>query len=662
MSYPSIIDEVVDEIEEGKKTFTESEEAYVEFRKVVGPGMIDAGFDIIPSKSSDLIQRSSGEKFTDQTLRGHILNGAAFGIQFNDALQEINPRSSLSREDLLKALALFACHDFHKTDEPQKRRLRRERGLGDEDKDLREKEVRELTESLNLDELDTRLRFKDYYASALCAEKMSGRHRQVSSREFDRLKDWVRLMDAAAGMQTPSEARSLEGRAREISNNVKLPYHMVDDTRGVSTNILNQAISEHLTDEEGVENIVHFHNGVLYLSNKELVDKEEHITDDELERILHRFIQTIENSKDKFEIPAKKSGRRPKGFLEIESISYFLSGIEGSFEVVRKEIERMAGQDDWTTYSVYNDALIAALSWNLIDEVPLSHNKTQALGIYAGTVFMELFKPLNGDDTRDSVADLCDALELYSVKEELLAEYDSDEPPFSLEDLSELDMERLSDSTGMDAEEISDKASSVNLHDGGNKSFAQVAVMAFLDGTTSDGVPRRELPIGVLLVEMEDMFLSSYDDWNERWDENRGDEWNVEWDNERKTEKFELELQGVLPEASEHYIRSNVEVDGYWFAQAESKDKHNEYTKKSQGHICLLCNDLLIGDTSLESFKSGEDTVGKGGTVKLNPPATRPVVDRSALDDCVTRCSRRYRQSAKRRALADCRSKSRGIG
>lgn len=621
MSYPSIIDEVVEEIAESKETFTVSEEAYVKFRKVVDPGMVDAGFDILPSKSSDLTQRSSEKNFTDQTLRGHILNGAAFGTQFNDALNKIDPSSYLSRKDLLKALALFACHDFHKTDEPQKRRLRRERGLGDEDKDLREEEVRELTEILNLNELDVGLPFKAYYASALSTEKMSGRHRQVGSREFDRLKDWVRLMDAAAGIQTPSEAYSLESRVQEISNDVNLHYHAFDDTRGVSTNILNHAISGHLTDDHGVENVVHFHNGVVYISEgKDTLSEtrdESTISDDQLDEVLQEFVSSVKQSREDFRNPQElqgflnTAGVLPKGYLKVNSTSYFLSGVENILGATRAYLQDRAGQDNWSIYSVYRDALIASSLWGIIDEIPSTHNKTQALGIYAGTVFMELFKPLNGGDTRDSVADLCDALGLDSVKENLLTEYDSDEPPFSPDDLSERDMEKISDSTGMDAEEIRDTADSVDLHGGGNKSFAQVAVMAFLDGTSSDGVPRRELPVEVLLVQMEDMFLSYFEDWNERWDENREGEWDSKWDNERKTKKFELELQGVLPEASEHYVRSNVEIDGYWFAQAESKDKHNEYTKKSQGHICLLCNDLLIGDTSLGSFESGQDTVGK---------------------------------------------------
>jgi len=621
MNTASIIDKAIEDTKKERESLTESEEAYIEFRRVVDPGMVNAGFDVAPSKSSDITQRSSGEKFTDQTLRGHLLNGAAFGAQFNNALLKIDPSSALGRDDLLKALALFACHDFHKTDAPQKRRLKGERGLSDEDKDLREDEVRELAESLNLDDLNTGLSFRDYYASALCAEKMSGRHNQVASKEFDRLREWVRLMDAAAGMQTPVEARSLEERVREISDNVDLHYHRIDDTRGVSTNILNHAISEYLTDKRRVEEIVHFHNGVLYVSDGEkmLVEPQEenHISDDILDDVLQHFIDSVKQSRKEFQKPRElqgflnTAGVLPKGYLKINSTSYFLSGVENIFGAVRKYLQDRSSQDNWSVYSVYSDALIAAVAWNLIDEIPRTHTKTQALGIYVGTVFMELFRPLNGDNARDSIADLCDALDLDSAKDELLAEYDADDPLFLSESLSENDVEKISDSTGIDPSDIRNDAESVDLHSGGNKSFAQVAVMAFLNGTTTEGSPRDGLPVEELLLEMEDMFLSYYRDWEQKWDENRGNDWDKDWSNERKTETFELELQGVLSEASEHYIRSNVEVDGYWFEQTESKDKYNEYTKKSQGHVCLLCNDLLIGDTSLSSFESGQDTVGK---------------------------------------------------
>jgi len=623
MSYASVIDKAIEEDEEAKgEGFTKLDKAYIRFRRVVEPGMVDAGFDLIPSKSSDLKQRSSGEKFTDQTLRGHILNGAAFGAQFNNTLEKIDSGSSLSQDDLLKTLALFACHDFHKTDEPQKRRLRNERGLGDEDKDLSQDEVRELVDTLNLDELDTSLNFRDYYASALGAERMSGRHKQVSSKEFDILKKWVRLMDAAAGMQKPVEANSLESRAQKISDKISLHYHSVDDTRGVSTNILSHAISEYITEEEGVEDIVYFHNGVIYIAENEDILPEPSdqgtMPEDDLEEILQQFITSVKESREELQKPQElqgflnTAGVLPKGYLKINSTSYFLSGIENIFAAVREYLAGRAGQDNWSVYSVYSDALIASLAWDLIDEAPPSHNKTQALGIYAGTVFMELFKQLNGGNARDSLVDLCNALELDSAQEKLLEEYGADNTPFSSNDLSADEIEAISESTGMDTDEVREDSESVDLHGGGNKSFAQVAVMDFLNQTDSEGVPRKELPVEELLRDMERMFLSYYQNWKDDWDKNRSTDWDSEWDKETKTKKFELELQGVLPVASEHYIRSNVEIDGYWFAQEESKDKHNEYTKKSQGHICLLCNDLLIGDTSLSSFESGQDTVGKG--------------------------------------------------
>jgi len=621
MSHASVIDKAIEEDEEVSGGFTESDEAYIRFRRVIEPGMVNAGFDLIPSKSSDVTQRSSGEKFTDQTLRGHILNGAAFGAQFNHALKKFDPSSSLSRAELLNALALFACHDFHKTDEPQKRRLRSEGGLRDEDKDLGEDEVRELVDTLRIKKLDTDISFRDYYASALGAEKMSGRHKQVSSKRFDILKDWVRLMDAAAGMQSPVEANSLENRVQKISSEVSLHYHSVDDTRGVSTNILNHAISEYLTDNDGVEDIVYFHNGVIYIAEENGLplqsSDEGTVPEDDLEEVLQQFIKSVKESREELQKPQElqgflnTAGVLPKGYLKLNSTSYFLSGIENIFAAVREYLESRASQDNWSVYSVYSDALIAALAWDLVDEAPSTHNKTQVLGIYAGTVFMELFKQLNGGDTRESLIDLCNALGLDFARDRLLEEYDAEDTPFSSDNLSTGEIEAVSESTGIDADEVRENADSVDLHGGGNKSFAQVAVIAFLNGD-SDGVPRRDLPVEEILREMESMFLSYYRNWEGDWDDNRGTNWDSEWDKAKKTKEFERELQGVLPEASEHYIRSNVEIDGYWFAQEGMKNKHNEYTKKSQGHICLLCNDLLVGDTSLSSFESGQDTVGKG--------------------------------------------------
>lgn len=626
MSYSPLIDKAVNREKSDGKTLSASEKTYITFRKVVDPGMVDAGFDLIPSKSSDVRQKGTGEKYTDQSLRGHILNGASFGTQFNAALKEIDLRSALEQKDLIKALALFACHDFHKTDGPQIRRLKQERGLRDEDKDLRENEVRELIDSLNLDDLDLDLSFRDYYDSALSTEKMSGRHRQVSSREFDRLKEWVRLMDAAAGMQMPSEATTLERRIRKVSELAHPHYHRIDDTRGISTNILNHAVADYLTTNRGVEEVVYFHDGVIYISNEDYDDNllstgeedETTLVEKALDDILQKFMNTVKGSREDFQKPEElqgfltTSGVLPKGYLKVNSTSYFLSGIENILGAVKKYLQTKARQDNWNAYSVYNDALLAALASGVIEvqEVPQNHNKTQALGIFAGTVFMELFKPLNDGDTRESLDDLCNALELTKAEEKLLSEYDSSGSLFSLADLSEAEIEKIKASTGLNRAEIEDKSDTLDLHRGGKKSFAQVVAMVFLAGETSKGAQRSELPIEELLEEMEEMFLLYYRGWKDKWDESRDEGWDAEWRTERKREEFEIELQGVLPAASRHYIRSNVTVDGYWFPRVETKDKYKEYAKSNQGHICLLCNGLLIGDSSLDSFESGQDTVG----------------------------------------------------
>jgi len=626
MGYSPLIDKAVNKEKSEGKTLSTSEKTYIRFRKIVDPGMVDAGFDLTPSKSSDVRQRGSGEKYTDQTLRGHILNGASFGTHFNDALREIDPGSALNRKDLMETLALFACHDFHKTDGPQKRRLRQERGLRDEDKDLREDEVRELIDSLNLDDLDLDLSFQDYYASAVSTEKMSGRHRQVSSREFDRLKAWVRLMDAAAGMQMPTEATTLESRIKKVSELVHPHYHRIDDTRGITTNILNHAVADYLTNSREVEEVVYFHDGVIYISNNDYEDnllstgEEDNTTlaEKALDDILQEFMNKVKGSREDFQKPEKlqgfltTSGVLPKGYLKVNSTSYFLSGIENILGAVKKYLQTKARQDNWSDYSVYNEALLAALASGVIEaqDVPQSHNKTQALGIFTGTVFMELFKPLNGGDTRQSLEDLCNALELTRAEGKLLSEYDSSESLFSLGDLSRAEIEKIKANTGLNRAEIEDKSGTLDLHRGGKKSFAQVVAMVFLAGETSGGTPRNELPIEELLEEMEEMFLLYYRSWEDKWDGSRDEGWDVEWRIERKREEFEIELQGVLPEASKHYIRSNVTVDGYRFPRVETKDKYKEYAKSNQGHICLLCNGLLIGDSSLDSFESGQDTVG----------------------------------------------------
>ena len=92
----SLADTFSDLIEDDVDELSPSEDVYFQFRQTVEPGFFNTNFDLTPAKSSANQNRHTGETFVDQSLRNHVLNGAAFGSRFNRALCELGVDAALS--------------------------------------------------------------------------------------------------------------------------------------------------------------------------------------------------------------------------------------------------------------------------------------------------------------------------------------------------------------------------------------------------------------------------------------------------------------------------------------------------------------------------------------------------------------------------------------
>jgi len=612
--------------EQENRQISESEDAYLDFRREIEPGLSRAGFDLTPSKSCAKESRKTGEPYTDQTLKSHILNGATFATQINKALKQFDKSSSLDKDELLETLLLFTSHDFHKTDKLQKKRKESERDLPDEDKDVSREETEELVSKLGLDNFDTGLSVKDFRACALSAEEESGRHREVSSRKFDKYRKWVRLMDAAGSMQSPTEAKSLRSRLHKISGEAELHYHRFDDVRGISTNILNTAVSELLAEKESMEKIVFFENGVLYLSesSQEIIPEEY-----DVEELVSEFIENLKESSNPLDKPSNiqkslKFANQPKGYYEIENPSLLIFGLEKSLEGVRDKLEGAVSNESWGRYSAFEKALKAAVAEDLIEGIPEYH-KPQALGIYLATVYQAIFQELNSDDYLESLEDLCNALDLDVYK--VLAEEMKVESPYHIES-GEL-ASKLAEKLNTDEEDIIEGIDEVNLYEdnkGGLKSFTQLLALVYLYGENSQR--NSEKPISKILEEVETKLLSSAKDWKEKWSENRGDEWkNTEHNSDtEKWEGFKKELPGSSKDQIANYISSNLRLDGQRVDSEIPNEKYSQYTREwrgdsAQGAICLKCNRSIRADISMSQDFS---TSGFSHNVTLDASGGEP--------------------------------------
>jgi len=623
VSYEAFLDQQFPDDEE--VDLSVSDEAYLNFRRVADPGMLRVRFDLTPAKSSDTRSRRTGEYLVDQPLRSHTLSGAAFGSRFNAALDRLGLSAAKDGDELRRVMALFSCHDLHKTDEAQHRYHERPDGRKDADKDIPDEELRKYVDGLDLDDLNLGLDYNDYLASALATEKGSGPHKSANSNTFRRLRDWVRLMDAAAGLEDPAAVDQLASRASAITDAVRLEYHRLDDTKGITTNLLNTAIASHFADDPAVEPVVYFENGVIYAvdedAHPEPLATDEEMSDTLIGELTDGFIDQVKASNPAATDPERVrgllviDGRIGKGYVSAEDLTYFLAGREAVFEAVEIYLTPKGNNGNWRIYNAYRNGVGAALAAGLIDEAPSSHQKIQAVGIYIATAFYEIYNRLNNDDPQQSMCDIARALDCLEAGEFLAEEYEADSFPVDSEELSSDRVDAIAGVFDVPIEEVPDELESLDLHSGGVKSFAQTLAATFV----SDAGSRR--PVETLLEEVSDRLDTYYRDWQPHWDNGRdANDWDSEWDVETKQREFEKELQGILVPATKHYIRSNLDIGGQWAPQEPSKSKLGEYSRSAQGRVCLLCNDILVGSNSMKDFPMSLGTAGISLSFSHNKP------------------------------------------
>lgn len=602
---------------------TPSDRTYVEFRRHLASGMLDAGFDLTPSKSAAIEDRS-GQPLVDQSLFRHVLNGAAFGARLNHALTELAPEDALSQDRLLDALRLFAVHDFHKTEPAQRRRERSDRRDGD--KDVPEERVRSLVDTLGLDEFEdgSDLSLADYEASVLAAEETSGRHRSTASTAFFDLRWWVRSMDAAAGLSDPSETGGLQRRIGEIAAGVELHHHRVDDTKGIATNLLNTSLADRVRDRDDAELLVYFADGALYLtrdtapSGIELLedgdgDGDTGVAEDALARELSdEFVETVRSSDAGLDDPETLArllddSAYQFGYYKFTPLTFLFGGVDGAVDALRSDL---VDRTDPNEYSVYTDAVRFAVGTGLVDEVPASHEKPQILGVFVATLFDQLFKrALNGGATLQAITDVAAALGVPEAGETVRRGHRSTDEQATL---TEAGVRRVADAFDESVATARESVRDVTIGRA-KKTESQVLGLAFLAGETDGGVDRAALPLGELLDEAADRLLGYYREWQDHWDDHRGSDWDSDRAPEAKCVALERTLQGNLTTALPWYVRRYVRVDGDVFGQPDDAGgKFDAYDRASQARICLTCNDRLVGESNaLDDYSVSGSVVGR---------------------------------------------------
>ena len=637
-----MIGDIINEVtsSESAKELSASEEIYLDFRRRIEPGLFDAGYDLFPAKSRTYTSSITGKSFTDQTLRQHLLTGPAFAARVNAALRELDPENALSNEDLFTAMCLAAVHDVHKDQPGQQRRREQPRGVKDEDKDVTEAEVEAVVETLDLPVGGNYPELHDYRAAALAAETRSGRHRSAVSRTFfGEMRHWVRLMDAAAGLESPTENSRLDGKLRKISDTVTFRYHELGDTKGIATNLLNRFIADQI-ESNGAILLAFFTEGALYLAPTDgdtgietfhPMPKEVG-ADTALEQFAPDFTDAIVNANPTLasEQSLRSSlddGQWARGYLSVPPLLHLFADIEEIFAAVKADVRDRAtrGSGEVDQYSIYKRAVKFAVATGLIDDPPDNHVKAQTLGIFLGTVYRGLLYDdrtgLTPGDTRAARYDIATAMNVPKAREILLDEVD--EAVVTEDSLCESAIKTLAAYFDTDPDSIRDDLLSGVV----SKQLRVETVVIALCYLNQDN--RMAQPLGAILDMAYEDFFAYYRKWPSHWDDARGDPWDKDWPPRRKHDQFETELLGNLPAALGYYLRRYLTVDGEQYPQPIFGEKYDQYTSSTQPRICLLCNDQLVGErNALDQFKASESHIGRALTFthhkQISPDQSSP--------------------------------------
>lgn len=616
-------DDSTDELSEADRT-------YLEFRQTIDPGMFDARFDATPAKSRAIRSRQTGKPHTDQTLRSHVLNGAAFGARLNHALRKLDPSNALSNAELLEAMALFSCHDLHKTREAQARRAA-EPERRDADKDITEQEAAGYVDLLRLEELGVDLEVEDFRASALATEESSGRYMEAPSRAFTYHRDWIRVMDAAAGLDTPAVQPGLKGRVQAISDNVELASHRFDDTKGLTTNLLHTTIVDQVARNDNIVPVVYFVDGALYLSHEsDALENDLTTGDNPCVALTDDFIRTLRDSRPSFTDREAITGSIKedfqKGQLKIPSSMYLLSGLETSLEGVRALLKNRSEHVDWNGYNIYRYAMETGVAGNLLSKPLPPAEKTIPLGLLISTYYGEIYYPLSGEDRRGAIQHLCNALKIGPVGEWVSDNtegwylgYENDDPAPSAVKLLSSHFEM---SPGEIEQELSEGIAPLR---GGTRAFPILIAAGLLSKTSSTEGALSERPLSDLLERVEESLMEYYRQWPDDWDTSAPVKVGQDDSTNEKVQRFERHKQGLIWESFPAYLQQNLEVNQNRVFELDSeKTMVEEYQSPSQPHVCLRCNDVLVGSDSLDDFDSGSFYAGFSHHKPINPAGGEP--------------------------------------
>jgi len=299
-----------------------------DFRTSADPRIVDAGWGFEAAKSVE-----HGK--TDQSLLNHVRNGIFVLAQLNDAVRSLEGYI-LDEDDLRATIALFTIHDIHKLDP--------ERDADPNSRfDIPTEEVHRYVKEFRLNDFAPDLTPRDFRSCAIDHHDDWTANHDQTTRRFDDLRPFVRLADAFASCDTPEAATDGSVQAAidraYLKSDFELRHHVLDDVKGILTNLLNSAISDCLSTTDCYPLAI-YQDGCIYLApegaDRVVVDQD--FVDDVIDQLQINIRESHKAYADSSELTGNLP-TRSMGFYGINDQEFFYAGSDTVLgAVVRKAV------------------------------------------------------------------------------------------------------------------------------------------------------------------------------------------------------------------------------------------------------------------------------------------------------------------------------------
>lgn len=391
-----------------------------EYRDMVDPELVNAGWGFKPAKSAEYGK-------IDQSLVNHVRCGVFALVRLNEIVEEAGGYT-LSNDQLRDVIALFVLHDIHKLDEDR----------DDDPKtrfDIPSREVEEYAKRFGLYEFagtdDEETLRKMFHDCAVDHHDGWTANYDQTTFEFDELRPFIRLADAFASSETPEQATD-QGVKSALDavypgKDFTLRWHVLDDVKGILTNLVNRSVADSLGDH-GYKEILLYQDGCVYITQEDVPKAT--VDDLFLTNLLRELKRSVRDSHEAYKDASKLQSNlafRSQGFYGINAQDFFYAGPVSVLDSVALRCTSDADPEK----EDLSDTMLSSIE-GLETHLPINIDRTYepvGLARFVDTVRRSFVNPIleATDDDRDNLIATCEVFNVQGAIREGLQRAAADE-------------------------------------------------------------------------------------------------------------------------------------------------------------------------------------------------------------------------------------------